>query len=435
MLTVADARALILDRISPVDVEDVDVVSAGERVLARDEKAQRAVPAFTNSAMDGVGVRAEDVAGASAEAPVTLRVVGSSLPGGAPALTAGRALEPGECVRIMTGAPLPPGVDAIVMRELTDESQVAQGSVRVLEAVRAGMHVRARGEDLDEGALVSRAGDVVTPARMNALLAAGVVRVTVHRKPVVCVLASGDELREIGHEDIGSKELVVPVVPNSNAHAIAALLRLAGCEVRALGIAPDTLEGHVDAMRKALDADALVTIGGVSMGTHDFVKPALEQIGGTLEMWKVAMRPGKPIAFGRVSRETRTSLAVFGLPGNPVSAHVAAELFLRPALERLRGARALVRPLWRATLSADGPAFTKKAGLEHYARASVTFQGGALEEGALVVRLLDKQGSHHISALAASNALACFGIDVERVEPGAPVDVMLLESPASLRTR
>lgn len=421
MLTVEDARALILDRISPVDAEDIDVVNASGRVLARDEKAKRAVPAFDNSAMDGVGVQSADVASASSTAPVSLRVVGESLPGGAPA----PGISSGESVRIMTGAPIPVGVDAIVMREMTDEADVASKNiVRVLEAARAGQHIRRRGEDVEVDAVVAKAGDVVTARRMNALLAAGLVRVAVHRKPVVCVLASGDELREIGDE-LGEQ-----TVPNSNMHAIAALLREAGCEVRTLGIAPDTLEGHVDAMRKALDAEALVTIGGVSMGTHDFVKPALEKIGGTLEMWKVAMRPGKPIAFGRIARDTRASLAVFGLPGNPVSAHVAAELFLRPAVEKLRGSRALVRPPWHATLASDSAPFTKKAGLEHFARAHVT-----LDEGRLVARLLDKQGSHHISALARSNALACFASSVERVEPGAIIDVILLDAPAGFRTR
>lgn len=407
MLSVDDASALILDRVSPVDTEQVDVITADGRVLARDEKAARAIPAFDNSAMDGVGVRANDAAAPGAQ----LRVVGEALPGGLPP----REITAGECVRIMTGAPIPPGVEAVVMREHTDMAvavpavpAAVEASIRILEKATAGQNIRRRGEDVAESAVVARAADVVTPARMNALLAAGLVKIVVHRRPVVCVLASGDELREIG------APLEDASVPNSNAHAIAALLRALGCDVRLLGIAPDSLDGHVAAMRRALDADALVTIGGVSMGTHDFVKPALDKIGGTLEMWKVAMRPGKPIAFGRVSRETRASLPVFGLPGNPVSAHVAAELFLRPAIEKMRGAR-WSRRVSKARL--EGAPFTKKAGLEHFARALVDGDS---------VRLLDKQGSHHIAALAQANALARFGADVERAEVGSLVDVVSL---------
>lgn len=443
-LSVDAARSLILDRISPVDVEDIALVDAGGRVLGADRKAMRPIPAFDNSAMDGVGVRTADVTGASRASPVALRVVGEALPGAVPPFASATndasathdarehtnarehtGLREGECVRIMTGAPVPPGVDAVVMREVTDESRVAEGIIAVLEPAPLGQHVRRRGEDVQEGELIVRAGDVVTPARMNAALCAGIVRLMVHRRPVVAILASGDELREIGAGDEPG------TIPNSNAHAIAAVARAAGCDVRLLGIASDSLDDHVDKMRAGLDADALVTIGGVSMGTHDFVRPALEKLGGTLEMWRVAMRPGKPIAFGRIARADRISLPIFGLPGNPVSAHVAGELFLRPALEKLGGARALVRPLWSAVLVGEsGTPFTKKSGLEHWARGEAS-----LVDGRLHVRVLDKQGSHHIAALARANALVRFAIDVERVDAGALVEVLLLDEPTSGRPR
>lgn len=395
------------------------MVEAAGRVVAADRGALRAVPAFDNSAMDGVGVRAVDVASASRAQPTRLRVVGVSLPGGSP-VDIGRAVGAGEAVRIMTGASLPDGVDAIVMRELTDESGIADGFVHVLAAAPIGQHVRRRGEDMVQGDMILRVGDVVTPGRMNAALCAGLVHLAVHRRPLVAILASGDELKEIG-EDLDDGD----VVPNSNAHAIAALVRACGCDVRLLGIAGDSLALHVDKMAAALPADALVTIGGVSMGTHDFVRPALEQLGGSLQMWRVAMRPGKPIAFGLIARAQRTALPVFALPGNPVSAHVAAELFLRPALEKLRGARALVRPLWRALL-VDTP-FAKKQGLEHWVRGEAV-----LADGELQVRLLDKQGSHHVAALARANVLVRFGNDVEHVAAGALVEVLLLEEPSML---
>src|SRR5690606_22991023 len=220
-------------------------------------------------------------------------------------------------------------------RENTDEADVrddATGTVRIRKAPQPGENVRRQGEDCAEGEGVGAPGDVVTPGRLNLIASAGHVVVSVHRRPRVAILASGDELRELG-EPLGAHDIV-----NSNAHAIAAAVRDAGAVPELLGVAKDTLEDHRAKIDAANGADVLITIGGVSVGTHDFVRPALEAVGVTLDLWKVAMRPGKPLAFGR-----RGAQLVFGLPGNPVSSQVGFELFVRPALYRLQGRRDVVR--------------------------------------------------------------------------------------------
>jgi molybdopterin molybdotransferase len=336
-----------------------------------------------------------------------LRVIGAALPGAA---VVDGALEEKCAIRIMTGAPVPAGVDAIVMREMTDEREVGDGFISVLEAAPKGQHIRKRGEDVADNDVVARVGDMITPARMNLLLSAGHVTARVRRRPVVGVLASGDELREVGL-NLGARDVV-----NSNAHAIASAARALGCDVHLLGIARDSLEDHVRRIESGAFCDALITIGGVSMGTHDFTRPALEKIGATIDVWRVAMKPGKPIAFAR-----KGALRVFGLPGNPVSALVSFELFVRPALLKMSGLVAKTRAFWPAKLDAD---FAKKPGLEVYARGQAR-----LEDGALVVALLEGQGSHHVSVLARSNALVRFGRDVERAQAGATVDAMLLADP------
>jgi molybdopterin molybdotransferase len=396
MISVDEARALVLNAITPLSSENAPLIESAGRALAKDLTALRDLPGYDNSAMDGVGVRSDDVK----SVPTTLKLVGASLPGGdAPPYV----LAPGEAMRIMTGGLVPPGVDAVVMRESTDESRVLQNEIIIKDAPTMGQHIRRRGEDVRAGTPIVRAGDVITPARLNLLLASGHVNADVIRRPVVAVLASGDELREIG-VPAGDTDVI-----NSNSHAIAAAARLMGCEVRALGIARDSLESHVEKILESDGADVLLTIGGVSMGTHDFVRPALEQTGCTLDMWRVAMRPGKPIAFGR-----RGEQRVFGLPGNPVSAMVSFELFVRPALKKMMGLAQHDLAFVRAALAEP---FKKKPGLEHFARAKCEND---------VVTVLDKQGSHQISGLAEANALARFPKDSELTNSGDMVDVLML---------
>lgn len=412
LLSVDEARARILDQVPPLGDELVLLSEAAGRVLSGELRARRALPSFDNSAMDGVGVRVADVAGASDAAPVSLTLVGESLAGGS---GGGRALGPGEAMRVMTGAPIPPGVEAIVMREQTDERELPSGRILVKSAASAAQHIRRRGEDVAEEGVVGRAGEAITPARLNLLLAAGHVSAPVARRPVVALLASGDELREPGAA-LAEREVV-----NSNAHALAAAVRAAGADAHLLGIARDSLAEHLTRMRAGAFADVLVSVGGVSMGTHDFVRPALAELGVELSLWRVAMRPGKPVAFGRKSEGSRTQL-VFGLPGNPVSAMVAFELFVRPALRKLQGLPAFswMRPILPGVLSS---ATTKKAGLEHWARARVS-----VGEAGLSASLLDAQGSHQISGLADANALVRLPRHATTLAAGERVELMLLES-------
>jgi molybdopterin molybdotransferase len=394
LTSVEDARAHILSVCAPLSPERVMLTSlaldARPRRLAAAMASRRALPPFPNSAMDGYGVRAADVEGASDARPVALRIVGASLAGGASAAGIGA----GECVAITTGAPIPAGVNAVVMRERCNEPDARHdhtGIIAVKHAARAGEHIRRRGEDIDEGVVVGSVGV---------------------RRPRVAVLASGDELREVG-EGAGDD-----VIVNSNAWAVAQAAVAAGADVRLQGIARDTLADHV-AKIDVDDVDVLVTIGGVSVGSHDFVRPALQQAGATLTLWKIAMRPGKPLAFGHLPRRRRPTL-VFGLPGNPVSALVAFTLFVAPALRALQGDPEPLPPTTPLPLLDDIP-FTKKAGLAFFARARLVHRDGV---AGLVT--LDRQGSGQVSGLAAATHLAAFAEDASTVAPGTLVHAVAL---------
>jgi molybdopterin molybdotransferase len=380
------------------------------RRLAMTLTSRRALPPYANSAMDGYGVRSVDVVAAGDVQPVPLAVVGASLAGGAAAAGIG----PGQAVAITTGAAIPSGVDAVVMRERCDESGVDGGAgvVGVRHPAPPGEHIRPRGEDIDEGTVVGTAGALVTPARLNLLLSAGHTSIDVVRRPRVAILASGDELREVG-DGTGDD-----VIVNSNAWAIAAAATAVGADVRLLGIARDTLDDHV-AKLDVDDADVLVTIGGVSVGSHDFMRPALERLGAELVLWKIAMRPGKPLAFGRLPRRRRPTL-VFGLPGNPVSAMVTFTLFVAPALRALQGDPLPVPSTTKLPLWDEAP-FEKKSGLAFFARARTVERDGV---PGLVT--LDRQGSGQVSGLAAATHLAALPAAVAAVVPGTLVDAIPL---------
>jgi len=400
------ARAHILAACGPLGVERValsDVaLDPAPRFLGAPTASTRNLPPFDNSAMDGYAVGPLEAGGS------TLRLVGQSLAGHGTDVVVGA----GEAIAITTGAPIPRGTFAVVMREQCDESRVKEGVVVVTHVPKAGEHIRRTGEDVARGRVVAGVGARLTPARLNLLWSAGHVAVDVVRRPTVAILASGDELKEIG------AALTDDDVVNSNAWAIAAACRRLGCQVRLLGIASDTLEDHVRRM-EIDDVDVLLTIGGVSVGSHDFVRPALEQLGAELTLWRLAMRPGKPLAFGALPRGRRP-VHFFGLPGNPVSAMVTFRLFVQPALLRLAGADA-VDDERRLAVLGDARAFTKKAGLAFYARAVIGRDGDRV-----VVTTVDRQGSGQISGLADANALACFPADAERIEPGQLVEVLPL---------
>ncbi len=376
LLPVDEALALILGAASPVGPEDVPLSEAGGRVLAGPVEAMRDQPPFDASAMDGYAVRAADVAGV----PARLRVVGESAAG---RRFAGR-LEPGEAVRIFTGAPLPDGADTILIQENTRREGDA---VVALEPVEPNRHIRRAGLDFRRGDLLLEAGRVLDPAALSLAAAANRRTLSVVGRPLVGMLATGDELVAPGEEP-GPDQIV-----SSNNVGVAEIVRLEGGMAIELGIAPDRRAVIRGALDRALaaGADVIVTIGGASVGDHDLVREVLIEAGAELAFWKIAMRPGKPLMFGRLG-----TAHVMGLPGNPVSAMVCSHLFLAPLVARLAGRphRPDLRP---ARLGAALPANGDR---QDYVRAATSLDGTRL-----VATPFSTQDSSMLRTLAASDAL------------------------------
>jgi molybdopterin molybdotransferase len=403
MKTVDEHIADITRSVAVLPMRRVPLSDAHGCVLAVDVRATVALPGFDNSAMDGYAVRAADVELATPEQPVRLPVTGE--------IAAGAALpaevKPGTCVRIMTGAPLPPGADTIVQLEWTDGGTE---TVEVRQPARRGLHIRRAGEDVAPGDRVLPTGTLLGAAQIGLLAAVNVARPAVRQRPRVAVLSTGSELVDVGSA-IGPGQIV-----DSNSHAVAAAAQEAGCEVRRLMGVPDDPAQFSAALRAILpEVDAVVTTGGVSVGAHDVVKEVLAAT-GEVRFDRIAMQPGKPQGFGVID-----GVAVFTLPGNPVSALVSFELFVRPALRRMRGLTGADRP---QLLVAVAERLTSPPGRRSFLRARV----GAGADGALVASSAGKQGSHHLTALASANALLVVPEDVTAVEPGDRLTAILLTS-------
>jgi len=351
--------------------------------------------------MDGFAVRAADIQGASGAAPVLLRIAGRTVAGDA----AAAPLEPGDAVRIMTGAPLPRGADAVVMQEVT---RVEGETVLVLEPVRPRVNVRARGAEVQVGSTALSAGSLLGPAQIALLAAVGRSQVAVHRRPRVAIVSTGDELCSLDAIAFGR-------VVDSNGYGLAALVRCAGGEPVQLGIARDDRADIARALEAARCCDAVITSGGASVGERDCVRDALASHGVELKFWRVAMKPGKPLAFG-----VRGATPFFGLPGNPTSSMVSFSQFVAPALRKLAGHGSPAPLRLRARL---GAALAKPQGLTHFVRAQCT-----TEDGRLVARPVARQDSGIISSLAGANALIVLPPELERAEVGEEVLVQLLEN-------
>lgn len=388
--TIEAARAAILASVAPLPSEPVAVADAAGRVLAEDVRAATDVPRFENSAMDGFAVRGEASSG-------PLRIVGEAR-AGAPAAV---AVGPGEAVRISTGAPLPAGADAVVPIEQT----VVDGdTVTPTAPVAPGQHVRHPGEDLRSGQRVLAAGTALTAGALSVAVGAGVGAVACARRPRVAILCTGDELRPPGAA-LGPGE-----IHNSNGPMLAALARDAGAEVTSAAIVPDDRAATEAALAAALDGplDLLVLSGGVSVGPHDHVKPALAALGVQERFWRVDLQPGKPTWFGVRGRQL-----VLGLPGNPVSSFVTFALFARPALRALQGADPLPARE-QATLTREVPRRRRTQAL----RVSLTASDGrlrAVPTGA--------QGSHVTASLLAADALAFVAAGTGVVAAGETVPI------------
>ena len=390
-------QARVRDATPAASPATVSVRDALGLVLAADVIAGEAVPPFANTAMDGYAVRAAD----TADAPVRLHVVGDLPAGYAPTTPVG----PGEAIRIMTGAPMPDGADAIVMVERT--ARDGADGVMIEVAATSGDHVRPPGGDVEVGDEVFHAGDVLTPAHLGVLASLGYTEVSVYPRVRVGVISTGDELRE------GSGPLAPGQIRDSNRPMLLALVAEAGAEAIDLGIGRDDEDAVTELFRAAAaSCDVLVTSGGVSVGDYDVVKAVLDQI-GALEWWQVAIKPAKPFAFGRID-----GTPIFGLPGNPVSSHVSFELFARPALRTMMGHTNPNRPVVTARAGAAMP--RRADGRIHFDRVRVHYEGDhyvAVRSGA--------QASNALAAMASANGLAVIP-DGLGLEPGDPVPVMLL---------
>ncbi len=399
-LTVDDALARILGRIHPLRVHVLPLAPhlLGQ-TLAVDVEAPGDVPPFRNSAMDGYAVRGADVT----EAPVRLRVVGSIAAGEVP----GGRIGPGEAVRIMTGAPMPDGADTVVRVEDTADGADA---VTVTVATSHGLSVRQAGEDLRAGEVVFRKGTVLRAAEIGVLAAMGMARLNVFGRPRVAILSTGDELVDL------DTRLGPGQVRDANRYSLGAAVAAAGCEPWPLGIVRDTAQELRDALVEASAADCVVTSGGVSVGDHDHVKPVVEEL-GTMDFWSIAIRPGRPLAFGELQAGDRMT-PIFGLPGNPVSALLTFELFVRPALLRMAGRTKLGRPRTAATLR---DTIEKPTHLRFFARG--------VYDGAQEVRTTGPQGSGILRSMALANCLIDVPQGIARVAPGERVNLILTELP------
>ncbi|BDG07206.1 molybdopterin molybdotransferase MoeA [Anaeromyxobacter paludicola] len=402
MLTPDAALRRILDALrprAPLQGERVPLAEARGRALAEAVVAGRPSPPFDNASMDGYALRAADAPAPGAGLPVAFDVFA-----GAPA---DRPLPPGACCRIFTGAAIPPGADAVEMQE-----EVERRGRRAIfrRAAVKGRFVRAAGAELREGAVALPRGAVVDAGAVGLLAALGRTEVAVHRRPRVAILATGSELVPV------DGALRPGQIRDSNSHALAAACREAGAEPTLLPIAGDEAEALDRALAGAALADVLLTSGGVSVGERDLVRPALERAGFSLDFWRVAMRPGKPVAFGASPRA-----AVFGLPGNPASALVTFELFVRPALRALAGLPGNGRAVLPARLAVP---WAKPAGLTVFLRARAR-----VEAGALWVEPLATQESGHLTSVTGHQALAVLPAGAERLRRGARVSAILVAPP------
>jgi molybdenum cofactor synthesis domain-containing protein len=416
LLSLDDARARILRDVLPLLPETVPLAEGLGRILAHDAAALLTLPRWDNSAMDGFAVRSSDVAAAAAARPVHLAVVGEVAAGHEP----GVRVTTGTAVRILTGAMMPEGADAVVPVEDTDAPagiSPRPDEVAIRVPARVGAHVRGAGSDIVQGRPLVAAGTRLGPATLAVLAAAGHVHIAVHRRPRVAILATGDELVAVG-EPLGPAS-----IPDSNSESIAAQVHAAGAEPVRLGIAIDDVDAVRERMLEGiLSADVLVATGGVSVGARDLVKEVFEEI-GTLDLWRVAVQPGKPLAYGSAARPDGGYCVLFGLPGNPVSSFVTFELFVRPVLRRLQGASPTGdRLVVRAVL--DDPVRTDPA---RRAFIRVQLSRATDERGRYRAHLAGGQGSHVLSALAAADGLAVVPEGVAELDAGAEVEVIRLD--------
>lgn len=404
MLTVEEALEQILARVNRLGTECLDLLACLGRVLAEPAVASADIPPWPNSSMDGFALNSVDTLRATPDHPAELRVMGT-VPAGS---VASEQIRPGEACRIFTGAPLPQGTDSVIPQEEVD---VVTDRIRVRRPVTPGEFVRPLGEDIKAGETALEAGHLIGPAEVGLLATLGRSRALVFRRPRVAILSTGDEVVDLGGQIAPGK------IRNSNTYALMAQVLEAGGDPINVGVAPDRRDAIEERLRWGLAADALISSAGVSVGEYDLVRHALGRLGAELHLWQVSMRPGKPITFGSAGGRP-----IFGLPGNPVSAMVTFELFVRPALRKMAGHLALHRPTVRARALSPIPNPGQRRG---YLRVSVI--ADAL---GYAVRLTGNQGSAILTSMVAADGLAVVPPNTT-IPQGGEVQVILLKPPAS----
>jgi len=400
LISIEDARSRVLAEASPLPAETIPLAEAVGSVLAGDIIASHSVPPFDNSGMDGYAVRAADLVDAASESPAKL-LIAETIPAGH---VATRSLAPGEAATIMTGAPIPQGADTVAQSEITSEED---GYVLIYETVKRGKNIRRAGEDVMAGDRVLGAGALLGPAEIGVLASLGHPWVLVHRRPRVAIISTGSELVEV-EQPLGPGQ-----IHNSNSYSLRALCRQLGVEATPFGIVPDDYDATRRAIRAGLEYDVLLTSGGVSVGKFDFVKDVQDELGVERRLWGVAMKPGKPVAFG-----VRGGTLVFGLPGNPVSAMVSFELFVKPALLRLMGYRKTTRPLYKAIIEED---VANADGRTYVVRVRAW-----REDGTWHISSTGAQGSGILRSMVGANGLAFVPGGARGVRAGEAIDFLLM---------
>ena len=401
MIQVQEALDKILSQIQFKGVEKVPLDQALGRVLTEDVVSPINNPPLDNSAMDGYAVIAKDIESATPENPVKLEVVEEIAAG----YTSKGTLKPGQTMRIMTGAPIPPGADAVLMQE---DTQKDGNAILCLDKADVEENIREAGEDVRIGEGVLKKGTTLTPAHIGMLAVIGRSQIAVSQRPAVSILSTGDEILELDETPQG------PQIFNSNGHMLAAQIKSAGGIPVYLGIAKDTEKDLMEKFEWALTADIVVSSGGVSVGDYDLVKSSLQKMGQDMLFWKVAMKPGKPLAFGRIGKTP-----IFGLPGNPVSSFVSFDQFVRPSLRKVLGCSDLSHKTVQAKLTRT---INKKPGRLHFLSSIVSWA-----DGEYTVTPAGEQGSGILKSAANANGLLIFPLEAEEIKQGQEVAVQLLE--------
>jgi len=407
MIRVSEARKIILDNFGLLGTEVVDLDESLFRVLGEPVTAVRDVPPTNNSAMDGFALTSRVTRGASDSAPVSFPIVRTIRAGD----IAGPPLHENEAVRIMTGAPIPDGVDCVVPVENT---YVEAEDLYLTRPVESGANIRRAGEDIKNMEEVLPAGRRLRPADLGLIASQGIAQLKVYRRPEVAILATGDEvvsLGEVPHE---------AQIYSSNSHVLTALVKESGALPRQLGIARDDPDHLAAMIEEGLQSDVLITTGGISMGDFDYLKDVFGKVGVEVLFWKVAQKPGKPMTFG-----LRRQKPVFALPGNPVSAMLSFEFYVRPALRKMMGHSRLFRPTVRAVLELD---IRKKRGRRNFIRGIVERK----KDGVLYARTTGEQGSGILRSMSAANGIIVLPEDAEGAKAGEKVEVYLLDSEEAL---